>query len=262
MKLEVLVSTMYQKDYDLVKKINIKSDAVVINQCNENNQREFCYNSKNKIKWINTTERGLSKSRNMAIRNSDADICILADDDIVYTDDYTEKVKTQFEQYPDADIITFQVEGIEKKFKDYYKTVKTLNYLTSMKVSSVEIAFRRSSIVKNNINFNENFGAGAKYQMGEENIFLTQCLRMGLKVIYVPIKIADLHIGKSSWFKGYTKDYFISKGAQFTAMSGLLSILYIIQFALRKCKIFRKDMNLVRSLKYMFIGRKEYLKIK
>ena len=210
--------------------------------------------------WINTFDRGLSKSRNLAIRNSDADICMISDDDLVYVDDYEEIVKTQFELYPDADIITFQVEGIEEKFKDYHNKMRKLNYLTSMKVSSVEIAFKRSSIVKNNIYFDENFGAGAKYQMGEENIFLTQCIRMGLKVIYIPIKIADLHMGESSWFKGCNKDYFISKGAQFTAMSRLLSIPYIIQFALRKHKLYRIDMNLVNSLKYMFQGRKEYLK--
>lgn len=260
MRIEVLVSTMHQKNYDLIEKMNIKSDVIVINQCNEESKKEFYYN-KYRVKWINTLERGLSKSRNMAIRNSEADICMICDDDVIYIDDYIEKVNAQFERYPDADIITFQVEGIDKKYKDYHNKERKINYLTSMKVSSVEIAFKRNSIVQYNINFNENFGAGAMYQMGEENIFITQCLRMGLKAIYVPIKIADLYLGNSTWFKGYNKDYFISKGAAFAAMSRLLSIPYIIQFAFRKYKLYKMDMHILESIKYMFHGRKEYLNL-
>ena len=53
MRLEVLVSTMYQRDYDLIKKMNIKSDAVIINQCEEDNQKEF-YHDNYRIKWIVT----------------------------------------------------------------------------------------------------------------------------------------------------------------------------------------------------------------
>lgn len=261
MKLEVLVSTMHQSDFSLINNMNIKSDAVVINQCDENNQQEFYHNEK-RINWINTFERGLSKSRNMAIRNSAADICMISDDDLVYVNDYKEKVLHQHELYPEADIIVFQVEGIEAKFKNYHHKKRELNYLTSMKVASVEISFKRKSIIENNIFFDDNFGAGAKYQMGEENIFLTQCLRKGLKIIYVPVKIADLHMGESSWFKGYNKDYFVSKGAQFTAMSKTFSIPYIIQFALRKFNLYRLDMKMTNSLKYMLQGRKEYLKLK
>ncbi|QNO13384.1 glycosyltransferase family 2 protein [Alkalicella caledoniensis] len=258
MNLEVLVSTMNQRDYSLINKMNIQSNAVVINQCNDNSQIEFLH-SQHRIRWINKSERGLSKSRNLAIKSSEADICMISDDDLIYVDDYVEKVKAQFDKYPNADIITFQVEGIEEKFKDYHVEVRELNYLTSMKVASVEIAFKRDSIIGNKIKFDENFGAGARFQMGEENIFLTQCLQKGLNILYVPVKIADLHIGESSWFNGYNKDYFISKGAQFTAMSRMLANVYIIQYVLRKHKLFKNDISRFRALKLMMIGRKEYL---
>lgn len=258
MNLEVLVSTMNQRDHSLINKMNIQSNAVVINQCNDNTQIEFLHNQ-HRIIWINKSERGLSKSRNLAIKSSEADICMISDDDLIYVDDYAEKVKAQFDKYPNADIITFQVEGIEEKFKDYHVEVRELNYLTSMKVASVEIAFKRDSIISNKIKFDESFGAGARFQMGEENIFLTQCLQKGLNILYVPVKIADLHIGESSWFNGYNKDYFISKGAQFTAMSKMLAIVYIIQYVLRKHKLSKKDISRFRAFKLMMSGRKEYL---
>jgi glycosyltransferase involved in cell wall biosynthesis len=258
MKLEVLISTMNQKDYSLIKKMNIHSDAVVINQCDNNSLTEI-YQNPYRIKWINRSERGLSKSRNVAIKNSEADICMISDDDLIYVDNYIERVKTQFVKYPDADIITFQVEGIEEKFKDYHTEARELNYFTSMKVASVEIVFKRDSIIRNNIKFNESFGAGTNYQMGEENIFLTLCLKKRLKLVYVPVKIADLHIGESSWFKGYNSNFFVSKGAQFTAMSELLSVPYILQYIARKYKLFKNEIDVISATRSMFEGRKLYL---
>ena len=195
----------------------------------------------------------------MAIVNSEADICLLADDDVIYVDNYKDIIVEQFKLYPKADIITFQVEGIEKKFKNYHSKPRKLNYLTSMKVSSVEIAFKSQSIKDTGVRFNEIFGAGAKYFAGEENIFLYDCLKEGLSIQYVPIKIADLHIGESSWFKGFDKEYFIAKGAIFTAMSKSFSIPLIMQFALRKYKLYKDENTIYLVIKYMLEGRKKFL---
>src|SRR5699024_6249015 len=188
-----------------------------------------------------------------------ADICLLADDDLIYVKNYKDIILEQFRLNPDIDIITFQVEGIEKKFKKYYNKSKRINYLTSMKISSVEIAFKSTSIKKNKIQFNESFGSGSRYSAGEESIFLTECLKKGLKIKYIPIKIADLHVGKSTWFKGYNKSYFINKGAAFTAMSKFCSFIYIIQFAVRKYKIYHKEMQFKNAIFYMIKGRNEFL---
>lgn len=261
MDFQVLVATMHQKDYSLLEKMNINTNAIVINQCDKNSNDEIQKNY-GKVKWFNSSDRGLSKSRNMALKHATGDICVLADDDLEYVENYSDLIIEQFKLHPQADIITFQVEGIEKKFKNYHKEPRKLNYLTSMKVSSVEVAFRLEKIKEFDIKFDENFGAGSKYTMGEENIFLTHCIRNGLKIMYAPVKIADLHIGESSWFNGYNKDYFISKGAQFTAMSKSLSLLYILQFALRKHNLYKKETSLLNALKNMLQGRSEYLELR
>ena len=36
MKLQVLVSCMHQQDYSLLEKMNIQTDAIIINQCDIN----------------------------------------------------------------------------------------------------------------------------------------------------------------------------------------------------------------------------------
>ena len=261
MNLQVLVSTMNQEGYNLLEKMKIDCEAVVINQCGKKSKENIEFN-KFDIKWINSNKKGLSISRNMAIDNSDSDICLLADDDLIYVDNYKDIIIEQFKLYPKADIITFQIEGIEKKFKNYHSKPRKLNYLTSMKVSSVEIAFKSKSIKDTEVKFNETFGAGAKYFAGEENIFLYDCLKKGLNIQYVPIKIADLHIGESSWFKGYNKEYFIAKGAIFTAMSKAFSIPLILQFAVRKRNLFKAETSILSAIRLMLNGRKQYLNYK
>ena len=83
MKVEVLVSCLNQKDSSLVKKLNIQSDAVVINQNNENSYSELNYKN-NIVKYVTSDERGLTKSRNLALTYASKDICILCDDDLCY----------------------------------------------------------------------------------------------------------------------------------------------------------------------------------
>ena len=41
MTLQVLVATMHQTDHSLLEKMNIQSDAIVVNQCNRNEVERF-----------------------------------------------------------------------------------------------------------------------------------------------------------------------------------------------------------------------------
>ena len=261
MELQTLVSTMHQNDKKLIERMNIRSNAIVINQCDNEKIEEYSLNNFH-IKWINSKKRGLSISRNMALDNADCDICHLADDDLKYIGGYEEIILSQFRKYPDVDIIAFQVEGIERAFKNYYPYPRQITFLSSMKISSVEVAFRLEKVKQTKVRFNELFGSGSKYFMGEENIFLAECLRSGLKIMYVPIKIANLHLGESTWFKGFNKEYFINRGAVFTALSKKLSFFFILQFALRKSKLFTDEISIYQAIKFMLEGRRQLLKEK
>ena len=87
MKCEVLVSTMNQeKKNELIRNMRI-NDCVIINQITKNIkfQKDDLNSSQ---KFLSFKEKGLSRSRNKAIQNSSADICIIADDDMYYEEDY------------------------------------------------------------------------------------------------------------------------------------------------------------------------------
>lgn len=257
--MQVLVSTMHQNNNFLVKKMNIKTDAIIVNQC-DTEKIEFFLDKR--VQWINTKTRGLSISRNAALKKANDKLCLFADDDLVYVDNYEKIIEKQFLINPEVDIITFQVEGIEKKFKNYKNRIKKLNYLGIMKVSSVEIAIRLDSIKKYNIEFNEKFGSGSLFSMGEENIFLKKCLDKNLKILYVPIKIADLHIGESTWFKGFNEKYFFDKGAIFYEMTNKYYKILILQFAIRKYRLYKKNISFKSAYLKMIEGANFYLKMK
>lgn len=260
MTLQVLLSAMHLKDESYLDTLHVVSDAVVINQCDRTARRDIkrmVSGRTQHVRYIESTQRGLSVSRNMAIRNAQADICILCDNDVEYVDGYEQMILSAFEENPDADLIVFYIRRKEKPQPNYPEK-RRMNFLSVMKIFSPEIAFRRKAVL--DIPFNESFGAGSgKYLMGEENIFLTDCLKAKKKILYMPLMIATLREEESTWFHGYDRDYFLSRGANYAAMSTFFSVVLIWQFAIRKRNLYRNDCAFFQAIRYMNRGRREYL---
>lgn len=248
---------MNQSDHLIIEKMNILTDAIIINQTDVD-RTELISDNDRLVKIIHTKERGLSRSRNRALSEADFDICLIADDDMIFRKDYPLIVRNAFEKYKKASIIGFYVHSLNKN----RPTSKPLwqgyiSYLSSMRLSSFQLAIRKRKVLEKGLSFNELFGAGScKYSFGEENIFLYDAIRKGLKIAYVDKTIAFVNHIKSSWFKGfYDYKYFIDRGAAFREMSRFFSFLLICQFALRKFPLYRKDIDLLNSIKLMNIGR-------
>ncbi|NBG89625.1 glycosyltransferase family A protein [Isachenkonia alkalipeptolytica] len=259
MKLEVLISTMHQSDISLAENMNIKSDAIIINQCDKDDYYEKETDS-GCIRMISVNDRGLSKSRNLAINNSDSDICVIADDDLKYHDGYKDIILKAYKKYPDADIIAFDVPSTNKERPTSSLKEGRVDFLHSMKIASFQITFKRKSIVDNNIRFNELFGAGSKYTCGEENILLTEAVKKGLKIYFVNEDSAIVDHNESTWFNGFDERLFRTKGAMFYEMNNKLAYLLILQFAIRKYYLYKNEMKFGEALRMMFEGMEEYKK--
>jgi len=260
MRMEVLISTMHQKNLSLAYKMNLQTDALIINQ-SDKEVKQLIEINKNKIRMLSFIERGLTKSRNKALVNSDADICIIADDDLIYEDNYERTILDAYEKYPDASIIVFDVPSTNINRPTRTLKEGKINFLHTLKIASFQITFKKVNINKENIGFHELFGAGAKYTCGEEHIFLAEAIKKGLKLIYVNKKIATVNHIDSTWFSGYNKALFKTKGAMFYEMSPLLSPLLITQFSIRKWNFYRKDIKFLTSIRYMLNGMSEYKKL-
>ncbi len=258
--MQVLMSVMNSTNpRDFVKEANIRSGYVIVNQITNDDIEPFNYNNKNK-RIISVLDKGLSKSRNLAIKSAKEEIVLLSDDDMYYVDDCEKIVEEAFEKYPKADIIAFVVEHENKAHEKSILKEGKVGKIKSLKISSVQIAMRKNIILEKNICFDENFGAGTDLFMGEENIFLIDCIKKNLNIYYVPKKIGVLKVKHpSGWFKGYNKQFFNVKGANFFRMDKNLYKILILQFAIRKYKLYKKDISFFEAIKYMLEGKKNIL---
>ena len=232
MKVEVLVSTMHQKNRDFLERMNIKTDAVIINQTDFSGYEEFNFN-KYTVKIFSTTERGIAKSRNKALKNTSADICILADDDMQFSDNYEETVIDVFEKH-NADVIIFNLIDNENDLIRENETVKKINIFNYMNYGAARIAFKSNVIKDNGLSFKEAFNNNPLPACGEDTLFLREALKKGLKIIAVPESLAKLqHTRESTWFKGYTKEYFFDKGVILGIAHPLLAIPFTLFLVLK-----------------------------
>lgn len=263
MEVQAIIATMYQNDLAFIKKMNVKENYVVVNQTNFAEYTKLSYNNNDSnIYVISNEDRGLSKSRNIAIKYSNADICLVCDDDIVFVDDYETKIISMYNQLKDADVIIYDYSTSSKTryCKKLSESVKMLRMIDLLKVSSVRISFKRDSIIKNNIKFDELFGAGSVFSSGEENLFLKECYKKGLKIYYYPEIICDVDFEESSWFTGFNDKYFQSKGALSYVFWGRVYHLYNLYFVVSKFNLYKKEINFLSALHNMYIGRKMYKK--
>jgi glycosyltransferase involved in cell wall biosynthesis len=59
------------------------------------------------IKVINSTEFGLSKSRNLALANATKELLVIADDDVIFKSDFELKITRAFNHFQNPAVIKF-----------------------------------------------------------------------------------------------------------------------------------------------------------
>lgn len=245
MTLEVLVSCMGQKDFSLVSKLGIVSDALFINQCAREEER-VQKNGAYRIRMLSARDRGLSKSRNLAIQKASGTICLFCDDDVRLNEHYRINILNAFSENPQADLIVFSVSGLGKRLKP---KAYRLRYLDLLKVSSVQIAFRREAVLASGVRFDPFMGAGSGNGAQEENKFLMDCYKAGLSIYHVPIEIGTLIPKESTWFHGYDRNFFYLRGTATRYLLGLpLSLAYAFYYIISKRKLYSNDIPPLAAL--------------
>ena len=254
MKLEVLLSCMHKEDMDIISDSRITGSAVVINQCDKEDYDEL--KTKNGLaRMYSVKDRGLTKSRNMAIEKSQGDICLLCDDDEVFKKDYEEKIVSAYEELSDADIIIFKMADRKPSFPD--KVIR-LGFPKIMKVSSWQISFKRNSLIESGVRFDELLGAGTGNGAEEELKFLKDSLKARLKIYYMPREIASVGQESSTWFKGFNEKFFKDRGNTTRYILGLpISLFYAFYYVIRKRNMYKKDISSFKALKSILSGIKE-----
>lgn len=235
MKVQVLVATMNQHDHSLPERMQLETDAIIANQCERNEVETFEYRG-HCMKMYSFAERGVGLNRNNALMRADGDICLFADDDLIYKENYAQIAVRAFERLPDADVILFNLEEekVERHVNQQTVRIRWYNYL---RYGTPRIAVRLRSIRLNGVYFNQCFGGGTEHRRGEDNLFLTECLRKGLKIYAVPDYIAKLtNARESTCEKAHDDKYFYDTGVLYRTISRRWWRLLCLQDALRNGK--------------------------
>lgn len=256
MTFQLLVSAVNKNIDELIDVMKIKSDAIIINQCNHNGYEERVIGN-SKIRFYEFAEKGVGLSRNNALLRADKDIVLFSDEDIVYDDGYEKKVVSMFEKYPNADMLLFNVRVCEERATYYNTSVKKVGRLNCGRYPAYSIAVRREVLHKKGVTYSLLFGGGAKYSNGEDSLFITDCIRKGMKVLAVPEEIGQEVPRPSTWFNGYNEKFFFDRGVLFHYLYGKLAWLWAFRFVITKKKVMCNEIAPGKAFKLIMAGVKE-----
>ena len=98
-RLQILVSSVNKDVHELPDKMNIETDAVIVNQLvgtkGESKDETFEAGTK-MIRAFIRCEKGVGLSRNTALSKADSELIHFGDDDIIYDKGYSDKIVKEF----------------------------------------------------------------------------------------------------------------------------------------------------------------------
>ena len=185
--LTIAISTLGENYSDLIKKIisisnNINNKIIFFIIVQTNHIYKIKY-PKNRISVLFSNSIGLSVSRNIALNNVNTKWIWFQDDDIMLNVPKLNQLITSL-QKSSSDVFLTKVLSLESK-NDYYKNYSFYNFSKkriALHISSIEIIANINFIKKNKVWFCPHLGLGAKYPLGEENLFLLKIINNGGKI--------------------------------------------------------------------------------
>ena len=169
--------------------------------------------ARNDFRIFRSATRGLSINRNLGLSHATAPLVLLSDDDNDYRPEEISKVMEAAERHPDTDVFSFRYRSEVNPIEFLPEMADLGNPPSGYYPISFLLAFRREAIEKAGIRFNTRFGIGAEFPSGEEDLFLCDCLRAGLKGLYIPETVVG-HEGTTTSMRDSRKDSFaMTKGA-------------------------------------------------
>lgn len=243
MKFVIGISTMNDGIHALYERVSEIKDSFTVVICHQiTNDTHYDYKNYThpNIKVYPKKEKGLSKSRNVLLqgaREVKADFIIISDDDVEYNLNNIMLFK-EFIEYKQDSPAHYQFKSSDLAGKDrkkYPAKVYELGILDIFKVSSIEMCLNISLLDFKNIKFDEKFGLGARYPVGEEAVLLAEIKKNKQKILFVPIAIT-VHPIESTGVLLFTQPLMVvSRGAMFKKCFGALTgFLMLLLFWFKK----------------------------
>lgn len=232
--LEILIATMFRTDFSFLEEIFSKNkhfsnyNILIVNQTNEDKLLHSDYDN---IRVINSYERGSPASRNLAIRNAKHDICLMADDDIVYEEGFDTTILKAYEAQPQASFISFEAVnehgGLYANYPSRGKHTKS----SLRTIYTIVISFKRELFKEHQVYFNHFFGVGSLFKGETEIMFLRNAFDKGLPM-YHENKTIVMHADDSSGRHLGSDEAFYARSAAACRFYGNLSYIWLLKYTL------------------------------
>ncbi|MBY8963899.1 glycosyltransferase family 2 protein [Flavobacterium sp. D11R37] len=262
--IEILIATMDRQDDGFLKSMFPFTDyheykLLIVNQTTEENKLHIQHNN---IRVFNVFEKGLSKSRNLALKNANGKICIFTDDDVIFKKSFTESVAKAFNEFPDAGLISFMTEDEKgQPFKKYADSTKRIvSTKDCLNIMSIEMVVNLQNVKNTGCRFDERFGLGAQFGMGEEAIYLSCLLQNNLELYSYPETIV-IHPKLSTHTSISVKDKYYIQGAFFSKLLGSNYMYWLLLKIMYEFKQHRIRLNqIIPAITAAKKGRADFLK--
>lgn len=222
---------------------------LVISQL-ESHDRHFFENG---IEIISSTERGLSKSRNLALESAQTEWVWFQDDDIKVLSDKISHLICFLSQ-TDYDLVLCRVGSLENPSTHFksYERYNVFPLFLSFRVSSIELIVRSNFVRSARIRFDENLGLGGRLPSCEENLFFYDVVVKNRGRLGFFKETICLHTTKvESRNINYERRY-MARGYLLGKMDSVAAPLMIVWWSIRRSK---DNVNRLSRFKFMF---KEY----
>jgi glycosyltransferase involved in cell wall biosynthesis len=239
----VLVAAVNEDVNALAEKMHLETEAVIVNQCDCFDYREYKHNDR-LIRAFSMAERGVGLSRNTALMHGNGDICLFADEDIVYYPGYEEKILAAFAENPDADVITFNFKVDPSRATYYNQEKHRIRWYNYGRYPTYAAAAKVEALRKANVSFSLLFGGGAKYSNGEDSLFFHDCLKKGLHLYAHTDELGEEVYRESTWFKGYNHKFFVDRGVLYHHLYGKGAKIFSLRFLLAHKQEMLKEISL------------------
>ena len=191
-ELEILIATMNRTTLDFLYRMfrDAELEACAVLIINQTTEDQLLKSPNGNIRVINSFEKGLSKSRNLAIANAIGEICLVADDDVCFLPEFQQRIKEAYANHPEAAVICFQTLTPDGSFySNYAGAPKELTRRNIKKILSIEVSFKPGALREKAVIFNEWFGLGGIFEDAETFFFLREVIAKKVKALYYPAPV-------------------------------------------------------------------------
>ena len=186
--------------------------------------------SRSDFRVILSTSRGLSRNRNTGLDHARRELILIADDDTDYSSEGLEGIIHAFRRHPDCGFLSFRVDTDTNPKTHPTESFDWRQPPKGMYICSIELALRLEAVA--GLRFDERFGVGSFFCAGEEDIFMADMLRKGIKGRFMPLTIC-FHPGPTTTGKVDETLQTEAKGATFRLVFPRTWLLRMLTHTLR-----------------------------